>query len=186
MRRQSVVFGVLVALHMAWTPTSWAQGEFATHLGDVDTLACFEAQQAVQDEVGDEANPPYRNHGQYVSAATHAANVALTAGEITRACHGCIVSQFARSIPIANQESCGPGLCEVSGGPGWENVIRPGGNGVFTSDVTPQACCQSCAADASCAQWAFSNDSCQHNVGVTCVGSLTPFSEGGIIMCPVP
>ena len=35
MRRQSVVFGGVVALHMAWTPTSWAQGEFATNLGDV-------------------------------------------------------------------------------------------------------------------------------------------------------
>jgi hypothetical protein len=137
--------------------------------------------------VGDETNPPYRNHGQYVKAAAHAANPALEAGEITEACHSCIVSQFARSIPIVNQENCGPDLCDESGGPGWENMIRPGGNVASTSDTTPQDCCKSCAADLNCAQWAFSGNQCQHNVPPNqCVNPVIPFNNGGMIRCPAP
>ena len=52
MRLWSVIFGVLVGLHMAWAHPGWAQG-------DVGTLACSEVQLAVQSEVGNETNPPY-------------------------------------------------------------------------------------------------------------------------------
>jgi len=107
MRLWSVIFGVLVGLHMAWAHPGWAQG-------DVGTLACSEVQLAVQSEVGNETNPPYRNHGAYVSAVANAANPAFEAGEITEACHECIVSQFAQSIPIGDQETCGP-TCTFGG-----------------------------------------------------------------------
>ena len=114
-----IVFGVLVGLYLAFTPPGWAQGVVGSTVtpGDEGTEACREVQLAVQSEVGEETNPPYRNHGQYVRAAAHAANPALEAGEITEACHSCIVSQFAKSIPIANQEACGPDpepeLCDL-------------------------------------------------------------------------
>ena len=70
--------------------------------------ACRTAQLSVQATVGDENPAIYKNHGAYVSAAAAAANVFLFAGEIDSVCHSCIVSQFARRIPIAEQEPCGP------------------------------------------------------------------------------
>ena len=189
MRRWSVVFGILLGLHMAWTQPGWAQGGFVPTLtpGDVGTQACREVQLAVQGEVGNETNPPYKNHGQYVRAATNAANPALQAGEITEACHSCIVSQFARSIPIGDQESCGPDLCEVSGGPGWENMVHPGGGVVNLGNITPQACCQACVANPDCAQWSIFLGSCQLNVPPTgCANPITATPNGGIIRCPAP
>jgi hypothetical protein len=123
---------------MGWMLPAWAQATFVFPSEDVGTPACRDAQLAVQGAVGDETNPPYKNHGKYVSTAAHAANVPLNAAEITEACHECIVSQFAQSIPVASQEKCGPDLCDASGAPGWENVIRPGGNAASTSDTTPR------------------------------------------------
>ena len=110
MRRWSVVFGVLVGLYLAWTPPSWAQSGFDSTQtpGDVGTEACREAQLAVQEEVGDRINPPYKNIGQYLIAAVRAVKPALKAGEITGACSFCIVLQFAKSSRIANQKPCGP------------------------------------------------------------------------------
>ena len=150
MRQWSIVVGVLVSLYIAWMPPIWAQDE--------GTQVCREVQLAVQGEVGDETNPPYRNHGQYVSAAAHAANPALEAGEITEACHACIVSQFAESIPITNQEPCGPDpepeLCEVSGGPGWQNlVIQNVGYLNAQTGTSPQECCQECLNRFDCVAW---------------------------------
>jgi hypothetical protein len=185
----TVVVGVLVGLHMAWTPPGWAQGGFVPTLvpGDVGTRACREVQLAVQGEVGNETNPPYQTHPQYVGAAVLAAKPAL-AGEITGACYLCIVLPFGKSIPINAQKSCGPDLCEVSGGPGWGNMVRPGGNGAFiASATTPQACCLACDANPQCAQWAFTT-SCQHNVPPNqCVApSPIVFINSGIIRCPAP
>src|SRR5262249_22281404 len=101
-------------------------------------------QLAVQGEVGNETNPPYQNHGAYVSAAAHAANPAFEAGEITEACQGCIVSQFSPSIPIRAQENSGP-TCTFSGTGG----CCPGEICVAT-DVcqlsgTPFCCSSTCA-----------------------------------------
>jgi len=181
-----------------WDVRRFAHGVDATSMGTSDICAnhysgrcghprCREAQLAVQGAVGNQTNPPYKNHGQYVSAAAQDANVPLAAGEITEACHECIVSQFAQSIPVANQAKCGPDLCEAPGGPGWQNVIKPGGSGAVTSDATPQACCLSCVADPNCTQWAFFSGSgaCQHNVPPNqCVGSPIAFTNGGMIRCP--
>jgi hypothetical protein len=178
------VFGIAFALQMVWTPTGWAQ-ESAPAPGDVGTLACREAQIDVQSAVGNQTQPRYKNHGQYVSAASHAANVPLKAGEITKACHSCIVSGFAGSTNVGSQNSCGPALCAFSGSPGWTNLVRAGGNGAFTSDTTAQGCCLACVANLNCAQWAFLGNSCQHNVAPnTCVAS-TPSAlvESGNIRC---
>ena len=92
----SVFVGVLVTL----ATLVWAQG-------DAGSQECLDVQHAVQATVGDETNPPYRNHGQYVREATHATNPALESGQITEECHSCIVNQFSHSIPIADQEACG-------------------------------------------------------------------------------
>lgn len=69
--------------------------------------ACRQAQLAVQAQVGDFDPAVYKNHGAWVSAAAAAANVFLYSGQIDEECHSCIVSQFARRIPIADQTPCG-------------------------------------------------------------------------------
>lgn len=76
--------------------------------GDVGSPECARLQKAVQDAVGDEDPDIYRNHGIYVSAAAKLVDPHLVAGEITEECASCIVNQFARFIPIAEQEPCGP------------------------------------------------------------------------------
>jgi hypothetical protein len=189
MRRWSVLFGVLVGLQMMWVQLGWTDQVFVPTAvpGDEGTQACRDVQLAVQGAVGTETNPPYKNHGQYVSAASHAANPALQAGEITEACHSCIVRQFADSTPIENQESCGPDLCDFPGAPGWQNMVKVGGNGAFIpSATTAQACCQACVDDLNCAQWAFIGDNCSHNVPPSQCVAPTPSTviESGMIRCP--
>ena len=68
--------------------------------------ACRQAQLAVQSQVGDVTS--YANHGQLMKAVAAAANVFLESGEIDAECHSCIVSQYARRIPVADMEACGP------------------------------------------------------------------------------
>ena len=185
MWRWTVVLGVLVSLYMAWTPPGWAQGSFVPR--DVGTETCRDVQLAVQGQVGNETNPPYPFHAQYVAAAVLAAKPALAAGEITGACYACIILPFAESIPINAQKPCGPGQCDAPGSAGWQNMVKPGGNGAFNSAATPQACCQACVANLNCAQWAFTG-SCQHNVPPNqCVSPVfIAFPNSGHIRCPVP
>jgi len=76
--------------------------------GDVGSPECLEVQSAVQDAVI--GGFPYTNHGQMVRTAARVTSRAEEAGEITEECASCIVSQFARRIPIDEQELCGPGL----------------------------------------------------------------------------
>ena len=155
----------------------------ATTPGDVGTLECRAVQLEAQEAVS--SGGPYKNNGQLVKTAAAVVSPAEESGEITAACSSCIMNQFGRKVPIEDQETCGPDLCAVSGGPGWENVVRPGGGGVATGDTTAQECCQACVDNPNCAQWAFVGGSfCSHNVGTVCVGDLTPFTEGGIIRCP--
>jgi hypothetical protein len=70
--------------------------------------ACRQLQLEVQAAVGDEDPAVYRNHGAYVSAVANLVDPYLESGEISEECASCIVSQFARRIPIADQEPCGP------------------------------------------------------------------------------
>ena len=184
MRRWSVVCGVLFGLHVASLQPAWAQAPIP---GDVGTIECAQAQLAIQTLIGNETTPPYKNHGQYVKAAADAANTALQSGQITGACHGCIVSQFARSIPIAEQTACGPVQCAAPGAPGWGNMVKTGGNATQVTAANAQACCLACVNNPDCAQWAFlSGSTCSLNVPPsTCVApTFTFFNNSGNIRCP--
>ena len=85
--------------------------------GDVGSAECRLVQLDAQDAVA--AGMPYNNHGQMVRTAANNQSPALEAGYITEECSSCIMNQFARSIPIAEQEACGalyaecadPGVC---------------------------------------------------------------------------
>lgn len=71
------------------------------------TSACGAMHQIVQTLVGDENPTTYKNHGAYLSAVDKLVSQAVRAGLITKECSECIVSQFARRIPIASQQLCG-------------------------------------------------------------------------------
>ncbi len=73
----------------------------------IDAIACATLQAELQLQMGDEDPLVYRNHGRYVSPVARATGKAVKRAEITQECQGCIVSQFARSIPIAEQYVCG-------------------------------------------------------------------------------
>jgi hypothetical protein len=85
--------------------------------GDVGSAECREVQLDAQAAVED--GGPYKNHGQMVRTAANNQSPALEAGDITEECSSCIMNQFARRIPIADQEACGmegyecadPGVC---------------------------------------------------------------------------
>jgi hypothetical protein len=83
--------------------------------GDVGSPECLSAQQSAQAAV--QAGGPYRNHGALVSTAAKVVSRAVSAGDITEACADCIVSQFARRIPVTEQAPCGEalGCCTFSG-----------------------------------------------------------------------
>jgi hypothetical protein len=112
---------------------------------------CRTAQLAAQDAVKN--GGPYKNAGQKVKTASHAANPYLYSGDITEECHSCIVSQFARKIPIDKQQSCGSDFqacChpyEWCADAGAESCIAwggtPMGNGTNCATTTcpTQACC---------------------------------------------
>ena len=67
-----------------------------------DPITCEELQALV----GNEADGDWKNHGQYVSTVAKFVDPYLESGEIDSVCAGCIVSQFARRIPIEEQEPC--------------------------------------------------------------------------------
>lgn len=63
-------------------------------------------QKAIQLTFPDPAK--YSNHGHYVSAVARSVSAPENATLITDSCAECIVSQFARSVPIEQQQACGP------------------------------------------------------------------------------
>lgn len=69
-------------------------------------ITCGELQDMVQAAVGNEDPAVYRNHGQYVSTVAKMVDPYLESGEIDSVCASCIVSQFARRIPVEDQEAC--------------------------------------------------------------------------------
>jgi len=85
--------------------------------GDVGTFECRAVQVDAHAAVAGGA--PFRNHGGLVSTAAKVADAALTGATITEACSSCIVSQFARRLPVEAQEACGPdavcgdGICSI-------------------------------------------------------------------------
>jgi len=72
---------------------------------DVGSIECGMAQKAAQDAVA--SGGPYKTFGQLVKTAFQAATPYFHEGDITVECHCCIVSQFAKNIPIAEQKPCG-------------------------------------------------------------------------------
>ena len=94
---------ILVALGLFFAITPHASAELP---GDVGTQACGETQLAAQSAVS--SGGPYKNHGKLVSTAAHVVSPAEKSGQITAECSSCIINQFARKIPIADQETCGP------------------------------------------------------------------------------
>lgn len=86
-----------------WIGRLWAQA--AGSPGDVGNSSCGALQQAVQLAFPDPTR--YKNHGAYVSSVAHSVSAAQNASLITDACSGCIVSQFAQSVPLDQQQSCG-------------------------------------------------------------------------------
>lgn len=94
-----LVFALLFCL------ASHAQG---CEPGDVGSPECLEVQSVAQAAVAD--GSPYQNHGQAMRVAARVTSEAQQAGEITAECASCIVSQFARRIPIEEQELCGLGV----------------------------------------------------------------------------
>lgn len=71
-----------------------------------DPDPCRELQVMVQETVGNEDPAVYRNHGKYVSTVAKFVDPYLESGAIDSVCASCIVSQFARRIPIEDQEPC--------------------------------------------------------------------------------
>jgi hypothetical protein len=71
-----------------------------------DPITCRDLQLMVQTEVGNEDPAVYRNHGKYVSTVAKLVDPYLESGEIDSVCASCIVSQFARRIPVEEQELC--------------------------------------------------------------------------------
>jgi hypothetical protein len=71
-----------------------------------DPITCRELQVMVQTTVGNEDPAVYRNHGKYVSTAAKMVDPYLESGEIDSVCASCIVNQFARGIPVEEQEPC--------------------------------------------------------------------------------
>lgn len=71
-----------------------------------DPIPCEELQLMVQDSVGNENPAVYRNHGKYVSTVAKLVDPYLESEAIDSVCASCIVSQFARRIPVEDQEPC--------------------------------------------------------------------------------
>jgi hypothetical protein len=94
-----------------------AEDEFCSPSGDclafgqdVGSQFCGQVQADAQDAV--ESGGDYRNHGQMVKTAANAVDPYTGTGAISEECSSCIVNQFARRIPIEEQEACGA-LCPV-------------------------------------------------------------------------
>lgn len=102
----SVVFCLTWCLFLS--STALAQGE-------PGSPECGAAQVDAQFAVLEGA--PYRNHGQMTSVAAQVIDAYESLGDITEECSSCVVSQFARRIPVGDQEACGvPCPCFATAG----------------------------------------------------------------------
>ena len=97
----------LAAMGLLFAITSQASAQLP---GDVGTLECGDIQSDAQTAVS--SGGPYKNHGKLVSTAAQVVSPAEEGGQITAECSSCIMNQFARKIPIKDQEACGPDLCK--------------------------------------------------------------------------
>jgi hypothetical protein len=102
MQARSLLLSVVLLL--ATAPLASAI-ERATSGTPVRSAECRRVQLEAQAAVL--AGAPYRNHGGMVSTAAKVVSAAVAAGRIDEDCASCIVNQFARNVPIAEQEPCG-------------------------------------------------------------------------------
>ena len=136
---------------------------------DVGSGECRTVQLEAQEAAGDPAD--YKNHGKWVSTAARVVSPYTEDGTITEECSSCIINQFARRIPIAEQEACGPDVpdlpecapascgnfipCTEGGNCGSEGVCvqtdaTPSG-GTCVNGLTPCPGLAPCASTADCA-----------------------------------
>lgn len=116
MRRYHVIgilVGFLVAVVAIAGMSAAVLGQPAP--GDVGSYGCLMVQQEAQDAV--DVGMPYKNHGQMVRTAANVVSPYEEAMGITEECASCIMNQFARSILIEEQATCGPLMpyCEPAG-----------------------------------------------------------------------
>jgi len=91
----------LIGLFSVMVAQAWA-----AEPGDVGSAECLNVQLEAQEAV--ERGGPYKNHGQMVSTAAKVVSEYVCIEEvITYECASCIMNQFARRIPIDQQEPCG-------------------------------------------------------------------------------
>jgi len=91
----------VVCCGIGLAPSAFAEAD----VGDPD---CRQLQLEAQ-QLGDEANNILaKNHGQWMKLVTRITSPELEAENITEECSSCIVSQYARRIPVAEQVPCGP------------------------------------------------------------------------------
>jgi len=126
------------------------------------TPECRALQVEVQAAVGNEDPAIYRNHGSYVSTVAHLVGPHVDAGDITEECASCIISQFARRIPVEDQSPCGP------------DAPDPECAGQTCSTFTVCNEGGSCGSSGVCASTS--------DGGGLCVNGATPCA--GLIPCP--
>jgi hypothetical protein len=80
----------------------------ASSHGAVGRYACGAVQHSIQLAVGNYDPSKYANRGAYVREVAKRTSVGVTGELITEDCAECIVSQFAKRIPVASQAACGP------------------------------------------------------------------------------
>ena len=100
-----VTLWVAMLLACSLTSASAIERTSASGADSVGSAACRAVQLDAQAAV--RAGEPYRNHGKLVSTAAHVVSDAVQSGTIDGECASCIISQFARGIPIADQTPCG-------------------------------------------------------------------------------
>ncbi len=132
----SFFLGMVGGLFGVTAPPGWAQPA-----GDVGSAECGQVQLAAQTAVG--GGGPYKNRGQVVRTAANVVSPAAAAGTITKACASCIMNQFARGIPVAQQQPCGV-LCGDGIVQGSEQCDPPGS----TCDAAGRICAGDCTCPA--------------------------------------
>ncbi len=150
----ALLFGVATLALLVAAPSVWAVDS-----GDVGAVECRAAQIDAQNAVRHLGQ--VKNLGDVVSTAAKVASAAEEAGQITEACADCIVRQFARRVPLAEQTPCGsdcpPGFQAVPTGCGEVRVlcVQPGSE-CFVAGID---CCAACVcSDQACCT---ANPACQ-------------------------
>lgn len=103
------IFIVLSLLGFAFLTLSPALAE---EPAEIWTAECRGFQLLIQDTIKNtlETEGDYKNHGQLVKAVVHLLKSAKKEKQITGNCAACILVQFALSIPIDDQDACGPDM----------------------------------------------------------------------------